>query len=274
MSRRSKASDAMPAVFAVLSLIGLVATAVSVARKAPEAKEALDKAEEEKGEELTVTEKVKTAAPIMAESIVIGALTATSIVASHKAHCHKEAIGASLLGAAYTNYNKLQKKAEQKFGKDKVDEIRKEILKEKAVEKDRKAKKGSKSTREQKAYEIMSRSGERFTVYEPFSNQYILTSREKLLVGDMVITKNLMRKNRCSLTDYVLAIGGERNNDSDSQGWDCSNRYQAEMWNFTGGPWVEPYLAVETINGKDRLIIYYMTEPMTQRIEDMVYYDI
>ena len=268
MRARRRAMDVMPTVFAVLSLVGLVATAISVARKAPEAKEALDKAKEEKGEELTVTEKVKTAAPIMAESIVIGSATALSIVASHKAHVHKEAIGASLLGAAYTNYNKLQKKAEEKFGKDKVDAIKKEIIKEKA------AAKKPKKDKEKAAYEIMSRSGERFTVYEPFSDQYILTSKEKLLVGDMTVYKNLMRKNHCSLTDYVVAIGGVRNDESDSMGWDCSNRYQAEMWNFTGGPWVEPYLAVETIEGKDRLIIYYMTEPMDQRIEDMVFYDV
>lgn len=279
MSRRSRASDAAPAIFAVLSLIGLVATAVSVARKAPEAKEALDKAKqeaEEKGEELTVLDKAKTVAPIMAESIIIGSATAISIAASHKAHCKKEAIGASLLGAAYTNCNKLQKKAEEKFGKEKVDEIKKEILKEKAAEKDKKSKdkKGKFSDREKKAYELMSRSGERFTVYEPFSDQYILTSREKLLVGDMLIYKSLMRKNQCSLSDYVVAIGGEANEESDELGWNCSNRYQAEMWNFTGGPWVEPYLAVETIEGKDRLCLYYMTEPMAQKVEDMVYYDV
>lgn len=84
MRLRKKVSDHAPEILTGMGLAGLITTSVMVAKEAPVAKEALENAEAEKGEPLTVKEKVSVAGKIYSPAIVSGALTGACIVGSNK----------------------------------------------------------------------------------------------------------------------------------------------------------------------------------------------
>ena len=60
--------------------LGVIATSVLAARSTPKAMKLLEEAKEEKGEELTKVEVIKTAAPAYASTIAVGAATIACII--------------------------------------------------------------------------------------------------------------------------------------------------------------------------------------------------
>ena len=60
--------------------LGVIATSVLAARSTPKAMKLLENAKEEKGEELTKVEVIKTAAPAYASTIAVGAATIACII--------------------------------------------------------------------------------------------------------------------------------------------------------------------------------------------------
>lgn len=252
-----------------LALIGLAMTAVSAAKDGPKAAEALEEAKEAKGEELTTTEKVKTVAPIFAKTAVIGAATAGAIVLSHKGLVSKNTLtvggAATAAGVWKKKYQELSKKSEQILGKEKVAEIKKELR----LDKDKDTK-----TQKKKKQLLMCMSDNKFLIYEPFTNQFIYTSQEKLLSGDLYLKQSLRNRGHASLNEYAKRIGGKAKMEYDNWGWDINNKYLNEAWSIIGDPVVEPYLSVDEVDGKDVLSMWYHMEPFDLREEDRIDYEI
>lgn len=122
-------SRVFPWVMTGLSGLGVIGTAVAAAKATPKALERKRQAEEEKGEELTLWEKVKAMAPSYLPAAGIGAATVAGITATQMANDgQKEALFGTVL-AGQQAHQRYRKKVEEK-----APEVAKEIDLEMAKE--------------------------------------------------------------------------------------------------------------------------------------------
>lgn len=99
----------MPLILTILGSAGVVATVVSAVRATPKALKSIDKATYEKGEDLTVIEKVQAAAPAYVSTALLGASTIACIFGANALSTRTQASIASAY-ALIDNYHKEYRK--------------------------------------------------------------------------------------------------------------------------------------------------------------------
>lgn len=106
------------AILTVIGAVGVVATAVMSAKATPKAIELLEEAKSEKGEELTLTEKVVTAAPAYIPSAGIGVATLVCIFGANVLTMKQQATLASAYALLNRSYATYKQKAGELYGDD------------------------------------------------------------------------------------------------------------------------------------------------------------
>ena len=117
-------------VLTCVGAIGVVATAVVTAKATPKAIAMLKKAEEEKGEELTKLEIVKTAAPAYIPAILIGTSTIACVFGANILNKQHQASLASAYALLDNSYREYRKKVDELYGEDTDDRVLVELAKE------------------------------------------------------------------------------------------------------------------------------------------------
>ena len=114
-----------------IGAVGVIATAVSAAKETPKALKLLEKAREEKGEELDNLEKVKAACPAYVPTAIIGASTIACIFGANVLNKRTQATLASAYALLDKVYKDYKNKVTEVCGKDAEMEVKKEFMKEK-----------------------------------------------------------------------------------------------------------------------------------------------
>ena len=114
-------------ILACIGGIGVVATAISAVKSTPKAIELLDKAKEEKGEELTKPEIIKTAAPAYIPSLVLGASTIACIFGIDMLRKHQQAALLSAYALLDTSYKQYRRKVSDILGEEVANKAKEEI---------------------------------------------------------------------------------------------------------------------------------------------------
>jgi len=104
-------------ILTVCTLVGIGETVYLTAKASPRAKEVLESAEKEKGEELTLVEKVKTAAPVYAPVAASVVVTSGLVIVNHRIASKKIKNAVAATMAARKAYNGLYKEFSE-FRKD------------------------------------------------------------------------------------------------------------------------------------------------------------
>ena len=117
--------------------VGVVATAVTAVKATPKALMLLDKAKEEKGEELTKLEAVKIAGPAYIPSVVIGASTLACLFGANLLNQRGQASLMSAYALADRGYKDFRKKVDELYGEEAGSEVRASIVKDKYKEEPR-----------------------------------------------------------------------------------------------------------------------------------------
>lgn len=107
-------------------LVGWIGTAVLVGRAAPKAKTAEAQAEREKGEELTVVEKVKATWQYYIPATATGVVSSAAIIYAHKLDLTKVASLVSTYQLTKGELKQLKDKIVEKDGEEKLQEYRKD----------------------------------------------------------------------------------------------------------------------------------------------------
>lgn len=118
-------------ILAVVGAAGVIATAVLAAKETPKAKRILKEAEEEKGEELTKLEVVKTAAPAYIPALLTGAATIACIFGVKGLSGNQQASIASAYALLDRSYKEYRKKVNDIYGDDADDRVKDEIARDK-----------------------------------------------------------------------------------------------------------------------------------------------
>ena len=119
-------------ILTVIGGVGVVATSVLAVKATPKAISLLEEAREEKGEDLTLVEKVVVAGPTYIPTVVTGAATLACIFGANILNKHQQASLASAYALVDMSFKDYKNKLKELYGEETHQEVVNAIAVEKA----------------------------------------------------------------------------------------------------------------------------------------------
>lgn len=253
----------MPTALIFFGIAGVVGTCITCSRDTIKAQEELKKLEEQGVIIETKRDKVKSLWKCYIPTMAAGGFTILSIsLAGYLNHKTEMALAAAL-ALNKDNLKKFEKKAKDILGEDKVREIRTEIAKDEAEE--------NKNKMPKKPIPDGC-----ITLYEPYSEQFIVTTIEKISLAKFAMNEDLARNGEASFDKNIRILGGKASTKPDHEklGWCMENEVQQWNWSYEKGlsPWIEFYTCEFELDGEMVTSLVYNVPPELQVPEAMVSY--
>ena len=236
---------------------GVVLTAVSASEAALKAKEKLEAENPQ-----TKLDKLKVIAPCYIKTAIVAGLTIGCIFGARYLDKKKQLALVAALSAVSQDAEDFKNKAAELLSEEKVEEIKKEIAKDKAEK-----------AKEEPKEKVKTPSDDKFYIYEPYSDQKILVSRERLAFTMLNANEKLMKNFEVSLNDVIKWLGGKPKSKVELYGWNMENESQDYTWGYTGGAWIGLSCYIGKVNGEELLILGYDCEPEEQVPEALYGYE-
>lgn len=187
-------------VLSVIAVGGVVATGVLAAKATPKAIAVLEKAREEKGEELTKFEAVKTAAPAYIPAVVIGVSTIACILGANVLNKRHQAALMSAYAMLDSTYKEYRNKVIELHGEEAEEQVRHEIV-----------------TGKYKA--VIPVDPEKELFFDYFSMQYFESTEKDVLIAEGRFNKNYLASGYASLNELYDTLGIPRVDYGYELGW-------------------------------------------------------
>ena len=214
MNRKLK--KMLPTIMTAATITGIIFTTVTAVKATPKALELLKKAEKEKGERLTVWEKIKTTAPTYIPTVIIGALTIACVVETNILNEKQKTAYISAYTALSSSYRQYKDKVTELYGENADYIVEDEILKEKA-----------------KATDLYS-SDEKITFFEEHYGDFFELSKEELLMAEYHLNRNFILRGYTTLNEFYEFLGLPKTEIGDKLGWSADSG-----WAFYGYSWID-----------------------------------
>lgn len=232
-------------ILACVGAFGVVATSVMAVKATPKALTLLEKAEEEKGEELTKFEIVKVAAPVYIPAVVTGAATVACIIGSSIISKRQQASIMSAYALLDSSYKDYKKKVDELYGEEAGKHVRQEIAKDKYT---------GDGTLEDDEKELF---------YDFYSGRYFESTQEDVLKAEYELNRELYVNGYACVNKFYEALGIDTRPEYDDIGWTCG-QLESMYWHS----WIE-FEHTETIIDEDDdlgglpcTIVYMPLEPV------------
>lgn len=221
--------------------VGIVATAILTAKASPKALKALENEKEEKGEDLTVPEVIKVAAPAYIPVVLTGAATIACIFGANILNKRQQASLVSAYALLDNSYKKYKKKVEELYGEDADIQVKTEMAKDEYNE-----------NTAQKDED----DGKRL-FYDMYSNRYFRATNETVLRAEYELNRLLSQDGAVYLNDLYILLDIPKVDYGDYVGWSS-----AQMYEMYWDSWI--HFSHETIRLDDNLecVILQVTDPM------------
>ena len=190
---------------------GVVATTVMAVKATPKALKLLEGAKEEKGEELTTFEVVKTAGPAYIPTIITGASTIACIFGANILNKRKQASMASAYALIDTSYKEYKKKVAELYGEDADNHVREEIAKDKYVDS-----------------EVELDDPNKKLFYDEFSGRYFESTTEDVIKAEYELNRRMSEYYGVYLNDFYDMLGLDRVEYGDYIGWSSNEVYEMQ----------------------------------------------
>lgn len=212
-------------ILTVISSIGVIATAVTTAKQTPKALKMLDEAYEEKGDKLTVVEKINVAFPVYLPVIAVGSATVLCMFGANILNKKSQASIISAYGLLEQKYRDYQRKLIELYGQDTHEKIMTEL----AIEK-------SKNVYVSGQYMGITSSslylddhvGEPVLFYEPISDRYFEATVEFVMNAEYHLNRNFALGGAALLNEFYDFLGIDENPDLNEMGWAPTD--EGEFW--------------------------------------------
>ena len=218
---------------------GVIATSVMAVKATPKALALLENAKEEKGEELTKTEKVKVAGPAYIPAVLMGASTIACIFGANALNQRQQAALMSAYALLDNSYKDYKKKLAELYGEDTVEEIEEEIARDKYNEDPYPVEDGKE------------------LFYDNFSQRYFEATTEQVLRAEHALNRRMNDAHGAYLNEFYELLGLEPMDYGEFLGWSRN-----EIYDMYWESWIE-FDHSKTImdDGLEVTIIYIRTEP-------------
>ena len=211
-----------PDILTIANGVGVVATGIVSGKAGAKIHEELKAKQEELGRKLTVKEQIACSWRHYILPTVTGGLTIASGVASNRLQA-KQLAEVGLLAAAYSDkVQALEKKIEEKFGKEEVKNAYKEADEQRSH-----------------IYNEFALDGE-IKVWEPVSKQSIRTTNTEIIAAELTANKMFANTNKLGFNQFLALFKHAKPMKDDSYGWFVGDEYSDYNWSYYKGvPWID-----------------------------------
>lgn len=218
---------------------GVIATTVTAVKATPKAMLLLEKAKEEKGDELTKVETVKIAAPVYIPTMVLGVSTLACVFGANILSKKGQASLMSAYALVDSSYKDYRKKVDELYGEEAGTQIRAELAKD-----------------EYKESPIQVEDGNRL-YYDMYSRQYFESTPFEVQKAEYELNKTLMLDDAAYLNDWYRHLGIDQLERGYDFGWSTSANMEA-YWQT----WIDfHHEKVVMDDGLECIIITFAQEP-------------
>lgn len=229
---------------------GVVTTAVLTAKGATKASHILEEAREEKGEELTVLEKVNVTLPVYLPAILSGAATLTCIVGANMINKHKQASLISAYGVLDNSYKEYKKKVEELYGEGADKHVREEIAKKKYT--------GNKKR---------PADDDSVLFFDEYSNRYFWSTLQNVKDAEYLLNRKFALQMDAELNDFYELLGLEPTAFGAEVGWSLEAGGQ-----WYGYSWIDFYHEYHESDDPDIPSYYAIEMPFGPTADFLAYY--
>lgn len=187
---------------------GVVATSIMAVKATPKAMVTLENAKEEKGDELTTWEVVKTAGPAYIPTIIVGSATIACIFGANVLNKRQQAALMSAYALLDNSYKEYKNKVNELYGDEASKRIQEELAKDKYEEEQR------------------PKEAEELLYYDEFSQRYFTSTSENVLRAEYSLNKTLWNEGIAWLNDYYELLGLEKVDYGNYLGWSSFELYE------------------------------------------------
>lgn len=206
-----------------------------VAKATPKALQVLEEAKKEKGEELTLLEKINVAGPVYIPSVLIGASTIACIIGANVLNRHRQASLMSAYALLDQSFKDYKKKVVELYGEEVDAKVEEELAKD-------------------------NKPGENDEVYLFFderSGRYFESTLFKVQEAEYRINRQLMMSDYASLNDWYEALDLDIVEDGYILGWTPSM-----LLDYYWQPWLDfDHEHWTTKDGRKCITIRFWQEP-------------
>jgi len=188
---------------------GVIATTVTAVKATPKAILLLERAREDKGDELTKFETVKIAAPVYVPTIVLGVSTLACIFGANILNQRAQASLMSAYALADSSYKDYRKKVDELYGEEAGAQVRAEIAKDKYEENPIKVDDG------------------RRLYYDTYSMQYFEATPYEVQRAEYELNKALMIEDGVCLNEWYRLTGADQLEHGFDFGWTVGANMEA-----------------------------------------------
>ena len=187
-------------ILTVVGGIGVVATSVMAVKATPKALILLEKAKEEKGDDLSILETIKVASPSYIPAITVGVSTIACIVGANILNKQEQASLISAYGLLDNSYKLYKDKVLELYGNDADMHVKSEISKDMYEE-----------------AEIFGDDNDLF--FDFYSMRYFESTPEAVQIARYNINRKLATQNYCTVNDWYEYLGLPPIEGGDRIGW-------------------------------------------------------
>lgn len=221
---------------------GVVVTSVLSVKATPKAMALLEYAKEEKGEDLTKMEIVKTAGPAYIPAIVTGVSTIACIFGANILNQRQQAALMSAYALLDSSYTEFKDKVKELYGEEGYEHVKEEIAKDKYEKSD------------------ISQDDNMQLYYDEYSGRMFNATSEQILRAENKINQKLSQFSGAYLNEFYEAVGAKGLEPTDYgnyMGWSSN-----EIYEFVGHTWFDFYhRKVVMDDGLEVIIISFMQDP-------------
>lgn len=195
---------------------GVVVTSITVAKATPKALRILDEAKKEKGEELSVVEKIKIATPVYVPSILIGVGTVACIFGANIMNKRHQAALVSAYTLVDSSFKEYKQKLKELYGEETHNNVIDAIAVEK-VDRDW----GVSGSYFGQSCDLANEEacGDSVLFYEENSGRYFESTIEQVLNAMYHLNRNYALRGYVHLNEYYEFLGLETTDYGSVMGW-------------------------------------------------------
>lgn len=229
-----------PTILTCLGAVGVVATSVSAAKSYKKYEQLLAEIQEDREDNISITDKIKVAIPTYAPTVFLGLTTMGCIFGSNILNKKKQAAITSAYMLLDTSYKEYKNKVKELYGDDADDRVMKEIARDK--------------------YEVDEETlkyGEKRLFFEPISRTYFEATMGEVEQAEYLLNRELALTDFVRINDFLRYLGVDKTDIGDVMGWSTFG-----VHTIYGYCWIDfKHELVELEDGLECYIIKYPQEP-------------
>lgn len=206
-----------PEILVGLGIAGWIGTTITAAKATPKALQKLDDAEYEKGEKLTIPEKVKVTWKLYIPAIALGTASTACLIGASRQNLKRNAALATAYKLTETAFSEYKEKVVETLGEKKEKQVREKVIKDR-LEK----------TPVDNTKVIITGKGDVLCCDVVFG-QYFRSNMETIKKAINDVNYRMLGEQYVSLNDLYDELGVPRIEIGDSLGWNISKHGMVEI---------------------------------------------